>query len=830
MEAAAKLLFGDDEAPRMMNALTTARDLEERRRSPVEARGATRRAVNRARLLAPSDDRGVSTCASWDWSDGGERVKRVSSLCNLSHSRGGSVNGGVNFLPGGFLAPNSPLTPLEEEAGREGKRPRRGEDEIDADVDADADVDVDVDVDPAAGSSQLDIARARDAAEAAAKAVARAAERPGEGRERDDLAPETERPGEGRGRVDAARKSRRDEDSDAMRALRRQWDAMQNPPTRIGDGDAVPGAGGASAEDASERADARKARGARTLKARLAEVLIPTRHPATGNWTFDARVTGLNLANASIGPEGATFLAKALHGRRNADGSWVFNGTLRSLNLEFNSIGDEGVVAIADALSPRWVAADEFANPASGVSAAASDFGLSGRWVCNAALRDLNLNFCDVGPAGAAALARALAPRVGPDGRWTYHGGIANLSLFHNHIGPEGARALAEAIRPRLQPETGEPACNPTLRSLNVGRNQLGDAGLAHVARAFAPVRDAAGEWTFAPAFERLHANMNICLSQEGPLALGEAFSPRRNPDGAWAFAPGLSTLHLANVLLGEEGARAVAKIIAPRPAGADDGDWAFPSNLRALNLSRTGLGDAGAAAVAEAIAPRRTRDGRWVHNPRLRELHLGGATVGPEGTRALAGALAPRRGGDAWYFNAALRVLDLRDNFAGAEGMEALAAAVAPVPYEPREDEIDEGDGTYVRGVGGGGAGGGGGGGAPGAAVAGAASPATPAPAAPAAPAAPPDGGFPFLPFGSPPDSKISGVAPNGRVWIANGGGLAVLNLEFNDGGAEGIAAIADAISPRWSTRRAPSAPPSRAPPPRRRDRLRGTEAREAR
>ena len=103
---------------------------------------------------------------------------------------------------------------------------------------------------------------------------------------------------------------------------------------------------------------------------------------------------------------------------------------------------------------------------------------------------------------------------------------------------------------------------------------------------------------------------MNICLSQEGPLALGEAFSPRRNPDGAWAFAPGLSTLHLANVLLGEEGARAVAKIIAPRPAGADDGDWAFPSNLRALTPlqdgpRRRGRGGGGGGDRAEANARR---------------------------------------------------------------------------------------------------------------------------------------------------------------------------------------------------------------------------------
>ena len=66
----------------------------------------------------------------------------------------------------------------------------------------------------------------------------------------------------------------------------------------------------------------------------------------------------MNLANASIGPEGAKFIAKALHGRRNGDGSWVFNTTLRTLNLEFNSIGTEGVIAIASALCPRWVPSD----------------------------------------------------------------------------------------------------------------------------------------------------------------------------------------------------------------------------------------------------------------------------------------------------------------------------------------------------------------------------------------------------------------------------------------------------------------------------------------
>ena len=34
---------------------------------------------------------------------------------------------------------------------------------------------------------------------------------------------------------------------------------------------------------------------------RLTKVLVPVLHPATRDWTFNTRVTGLNLANASVG-------------------------------------------------------------------------------------------------------------------------------------------------------------------------------------------------------------------------------------------------------------------------------------------------------------------------------------------------------------------------------------------------------------------------------------------------------------------------------------------------------------------------------------------------
>jgi hypothetical protein len=63
----------------------------------------------------------------------------------------------------------------------------------------------------------------------------------------------------------------------------------------------------------------------------------------------------LNLSNASIGTEGAAFLAAALAPRRNTDGTYSHNSFLKSLNLEFNNLGCDGAAAIARALAPVWV-------------------------------------------------------------------------------------------------------------------------------------------------------------------------------------------------------------------------------------------------------------------------------------------------------------------------------------------------------------------------------------------------------------------------------------------------------------------------------------------
>lgn len=836
-EAAAKMLFGADEAPRMVSALTAGLAATEQK----HAHGHTNHAhvatpsKNRRRTSLDGDDRPApprlarhASFTSWDWNGSGGAASQSEGCVESSaavergapdhgalglprrgrRQHGASALPTIQASPGAVakrrrvsegevaendspraaapvvasIAPTKPSSPIVISAKKQSPPRQR--------VGADMDMNVDTDEEYPGGAvrepTHVELARARDRAEEEAERV---------------------------------RLAKRDGESDTMKALRRQWETMKGRPMstssslpthgrpksgrendRTGDGDTPP--------------PKMVRRRAPNLKQRLNDIVIPVLNPAR-NWQFNTRVTGLNLSNASIGPEGAKFLASALHGRRNADGAWVFNGVLRSLTLEFNSIGDEGAVCIFEALAPRWVTdgPDEIsASDVSGHSGfdqdewmhstaqAAQPARTDGKWVCNTAMQELNLNFCDIGPAGAAALARALAPRVGPEGGWVYCSGITSVSLFHNHIGPEGARLLGDALAPRRQPATGEHVFNPVFKALNVGRNQLGDQGLAHIARAFSPKRSASGHWDFNPTFVHLHANQNSCMVGEGPLAVGAALTPRPNPDGGWAFAHSLSTLHLANVQLDEEGGRAIAAIIAPRQ-NASTGVWVFPSNLRVLNLSRTGLGDAGAVHVAEALLPRWSplaqlgtggACGRWLFNPRLRELHLGGATIGPGGAKALARALTPQRNNDffadvkiesQWAFNTALRILDLRDNQIGADGMEAIAAMLEPVPVE-----VDFGTQSPNSGS------------------------STP-------------GAFNANAFFAHGGAQGNVQGPNSRGgsargsdrrtrWVPGGGGLAVLNLEFNDAGPEGICAVAKALTPRWCAGPVPGLESGRSSP----------------
>ena len=207
------------------------------------------------------------------------------------------------------------------------------------------------------------------------------------------------------------------------------------------------------------------------------------------------------------------------------------------------------------------------------------------------------------------------------------------------------------------------------------------------------------------------------------------------------------------------------------------------------------------AVHVAEALLPRWSplaqlgtggACGRWLFNPRLRELHLGGATIGPGGAKALARALTPQRNNDffadvkiesQWAFNTALRILDLRDNQIGADGMEAIAAMLEPVPVE-----VDFGTQSPNSGS------------------------STP-------------GAFNANAFFAHGGAQGNVQGPNSRGgsargsdrrtrWVPGGGGLAVLNLEFNDAGPEGICAVAKALTPRWCAGPVPGLESGRSSP----------------
>ena len=289
----------------------------------------------------------------------------------------------------------------------------------------------------------------------------------------------------------------------------------------------------------------------------------------------------MNLSNASTGLEGAASPRRCVRAATATDR--LAQRLARSLNLEFNNPRCEGGASIAEARAAPSLRREA---PRRGVEgprpATATLHGRCGQRLARAPQPQLLRSR----PRGAAALAAALAAQAtsvtdagSPDaGRWRHYGGITHLSLFHNRLGAE-ARALAEALAPRAQPSE-DFAFHPTLRSLNVGRNQLGDVGLARIARAFAPVRLRDGSWQYNPTFKHLHANANSCLSQEGPLALSESLAPRQNPDGK-GCRRALSTIHLPTCCRG--GGR-------PGPRGRAPPEAVRPSRPRTFRPPRRSL------------------------------------------------------------------------------------------------------------------------------------------------------------------------------------------------------------------------------------------------
>ncbi|GBF87586.1 hypothetical protein Rsub_00297 [Raphidocelis subcapitata] len=259
-------------------------------------------------------------------------------------------------------------------------------------------------------------------------------------------------------------------------------------------------------------------------------------------------------------------------------------------------------------------------------------------------IRCLDLSHARLGPAGAAALARAAAafPR------------LQSLVLAHCDVGGGGAEEVCAAgakAWPGLEELDLSLGCQyggcgargaaaivaaapawPLLAVLNLRGNRIGDAGAASLAAALPA-------W---PALETLTLSYNE-LGPEGAAALG----------GAAARCPALKVLDLGgNPDLGPAGVASLAAAAAP--------GW---RQLQLLALSGSAGGDAGAAALAAAGAA-----GAWLA---LRVLLLDEAGLGPVGARALGRAAAS----GAWP---GLQLLDLGHNPLGDEGVSGLMRKAA--------------------------------------------------------------------------------------------------------------------------------------------------------
>ncbi len=166
---------------------------------------------------------------------------------------------------------------------------------------------------------------------------------------------------------------------------------------------------------------------------------------------------------------------------------------LRSLSLRSCSITAAAANSLADlmATSPSLTTLNLSGNVALGDAGAAQ---IARALAQCRTLRSLDLSGCEIGPEGCGQLAAGLAECPG----------LQRLALADNHVGAEGLLALAAALQRQgsnaglqhlaldgnhirgasLQQQQQLP---PSLRSLSVSRNNLGDAGVAWLQLALAP-------------------------------------------------------------------------------------------------------------------------------------------------------------------------------------------------------------------------------------------------------------------------------------------------------------------------------------------------------
>jgi Leucine-rich repeat (LRR) protein len=195
---------------------------------------------------------------------------------------------------------------------------------------------------------------------------------------------------------------------------------------------------------------------ARSLAASLASVEQPS------------KVQWLDLTRNAFGPDAGACLGAAL----------PFNTALTYLNLNSNSLGPSGATALAKGLSTI---------PEAGVN-------VSGKTLlarhCSR-LEVLVLHNNAIGDVGAEALAEALGKEGAGGGRY-----LKRLMLTNNEIGDQGASALARALKLRQQHDDDEQLEDVRgeeeggggggLQVLDLNSNRVGDEGAMAIGEALA--------------------------------------------------------------------------------------------------------------------------------------------------------------------------------------------------------------------------------------------------------------------------------------------------------------------------------------------------------
>ena len=247
------------------------------------------------------------------------------------------------------------------------------------------------------------------------------------------------------------------------------------------------------------------------------------------------------------------------------------------------------------------------------------------------ALRRLGIFDCEVGDAGAAAIADALKVNTT----------LTTLHLHHNKIGSDGAAALAGALKVNKTltgfafelnfiGDAGGVALadalefNTSLKRLRLQANGIEDAGMAAIAKSLR------GNKTLTSLF--FHNKIEI----EGAAALSDALKQNTT----------LAVLHLSNTGIDDVKAIAIADALK------------FNKTLTALHICNESIGDNGAMAFADALK----------FNKTLAKLNLSQNNFGDAAAVMLA---------DALKSNATLAELDIKFTKIRTAGALALVEAL---------------------------------------------------------------------------------------------------------------------------------------------------------